>query len=63
MASSGSAVKGCDGVAEAGLRALSSFRGGVGACSVASGSDGVVESAPSGPRGSNESSPTSRRVA
>ena len=42
---------------------MSSLRGGVGACSVGSGSDGVAESPPSGPRGSNESSPTSRRVA
>jgi hypothetical protein len=63
VASSASAVKGCDAAAEPGLRALSSFRGGVGACSAASGSDGAVESPPSGPRGSNESSPTSRRVA
>jgi hypothetical protein len=63
VASSGSVEKGRDAAAEPGLRALSSLRGGVGACSVGSGSDGVAESPPSGPRGSNESSPTSRRVA
>jgi hypothetical protein len=63
VASSGSAENGCDAAAEPGLRALSSFRGGVGACSVGSGSDGVTESPPNGPRGSNESSPTSSRVA
>lgn len=63
MASSGSVEKGCEAAAELGLRALSSFRGGVGACSVGSGSDGVAASPPKGPRGSNESSPTSRRVA
>jgi hypothetical protein len=60
VASSGSAETAGE---EPGLRAFSSFRGGVGACSVKSGSDGGAASPPNGPRGSNESSPTSRRVA
>jgi hypothetical protein len=61
-ASSGSDEMGWD-AAEPGLRALSSFLGGVGACSAGSGSEGVAAFAPSGPRGSKASSPTSRRVA
>lgn len=61
VASSGSVKIGCP--AEPGLRALSSFLGGVGACSAGSGSEGVSAFAPRGPRGSKASSPTSRRVA